>query len=87
MATLSQELEEAAGARHAIFPEDGSPLSSSSQDPNSQSHLLYVKSHGAYAAGEQRRRDYDWASTHIDPSTHAFGKNILFSGSSAVVDL
>mmetsp|Transcript_15215 Transcript_15215/g.49938 ORF Transcript_15215/g.49938 Transcript_15215/m.49938 type:complete len:434 (+) Transcript_15215:25-1326(+) len=36
-------------------------------------HAQYVKSHGDYAPGEQRRRGYDWDGSGIDPASKVFG--------------
>ena len=55
-----------------MFPQDHP--SGSSRDPQDPSHHLYVTSHGAYAAGEQRHRHYDWDRTGLDPATHSFGE-------------
>ena len=38
---------------------------------NQQTHELYVRTHGDYAPGEQRKRNYDWPG--LDPNTHSFG--------------
>ena len=43
-------------------------------DENAQIHDAYVKTHGDYAPGEQRRRGYDWDNTPVkDPETFKFG--------------
>ena len=31
---------------------------------------MYIKTHGNFAAGQQRTRHYDW---NINPETHVFG--------------
>ena len=67
-----QELDRAGQAKAAMFPE--APPSGSSRDPQDPSHHLYVTSHGAYGAGEQRHRHYDWDQTGLDPTTHSFGE-------------
>lgn len=36
-------------------------------------HALYVRSHAAFAPGEQRRRPYDWAASGVDPASFRFG--------------
>lgn len=44
---------------------------------------MYTKSHGSYAPGEQRNRDYNWEKTDINEKTHRFGKkekNMLKNG-------
>ena len=55
-----------------MFPKDHP--SGSSRDPEDPTHPLYVTSHGAYAAGEQRHRHYDWNRAGLDPATHSFGE-------------
>ncbi|KAK9804914.1 hypothetical protein WJX72_011725 [[Myrmecia] bisecta] len=67
----ARELSSAGQAGKVIFPADH-PLGSS-QDPASPAHELYITSHGAYSAGEQRRRHYDWQKAGINPVHHAFG--------------
>ena len=69
-----QELDRAGQAKAAMFPQDHP--SGSSRDPQDPSHHLYVTSHGAYAAGEQRHRHYDWDRTGLDPAIHSFGEAI-----------
>jgi EF-hand domain-containing family member B len=44
-----------------------------SDEPGSKAHELYVRSHGAFAPGEQRRRPYNWVSTGVDPKEFRFG--------------
>lgn len=44
-----------------------------SDEPGSAAHSLYVRSHGAYAPGEQRQRPYDWDTAKVDPRTFRFG--------------
>lgn len=34
-------------------------------------HDLYVRTHGAYAPGEQRKRDYNWDNTGLPLSSRA----------------
>ena len=70
-----QELDRAGQAKAAMFPADHP--TGSSRDPQDPSHHLYVTSHGAYAAGEQRDRHYDWDSAHVNPATHSFGESCL----------
>ena len=67
-----QELDRAGQAKSAMFPKDHP--SGSSRDPEDPTHPLYVTSHGAYAAGEQRHRHYDWDRAGLDPATHSFGE-------------
>jgi hypothetical protein len=67
-----QELDRAGQAKSAVFPKDHP--SGSSRDPEDPTHPLYVTSHGAYAAGEQRHRHYDWNRAGLDPATHSFGE-------------
>lgn len=51
-------------AKNLIFPAD--------QDMDSaESEELYKRSHGSYAPGEQRRRDYQW---NLDPEQTRFGQ-------------
>lgn len=45
----------------------------STDDEKGDAHSLYLKSHGDYNPGEQKRRGYDWDSTGIDPVKHRFG--------------
>jgi hypothetical protein len=52
-------------------------------EPGTEAHELYVRTHGAFAPGEQRRRGYDWASTGVNPSAFCFGardKDDVFNG-------
>ena len=46
----------------------------------SEAHALYVKSHGAYAPGEPKRRGYDWNAAGVDPETATFGMSTRPSG-------
>lgn len=71
-----QELDRAGQAKAAMFPQ-ANPTGSS-RDPQDPSHHLYVTSHGAYGAGEQRHRHYDWDRTGLDPASHSFGKRAVF---------
>ena len=50
-------------AKDIIFPEMASDID--------QGNNLYKKSHGSYAPGEQRSRDYKW---NIDPNQTRFGR-------------
>eukprot|EP00892_Ulva_mutabilis_P010820 jgi/Ulvmu1/810/UM010_0184.1 len=58
-------------ARSALAPVDREH--EDSDEPGTAAHVLYVRTHGAYAPGEQRRRPYDWAATGINPAAHRFG--------------
>lgn len=49
------------------------PVDVAEEDPNGEHHDKYVRTHGDYAPGEQRRRNYEWENTGIDPATHQFG--------------
>lgn len=53
--------------RNLIFPTNSDPAAAE------QGHEMYVRSHADYGPGEQRRRDYDWASAGINPDQHRFG--------------
>ena len=63
-----QDLEKMGQVKNVVFPTDVLPDSDVGQ-----AHDLYVKTHGAYNPGEQRRRQYDWPSTGLNPATHSFG--------------
>ena len=54
-----------------VFPID--TLTMEGDDDDSQAHRMYIKTHGNYAPGEQRRRGYDWGASGIDPDTATFG--------------
>ena len=43
------------------------------QDPADPCHSMYITSHEAYGAGEQKDRHYNWASPQINPTEHVFG--------------
>jgi len=49
------------------------PVNVLEEDPDGMNHSKYVKSHGDYAPGEQRRRGYDWDGSGINPETMVFG--------------
>jgi len=55
-------------SKEVIYPPD---VDTTSDDP--ALHQMYLKSHMAFQAGEQRRRNYDWDAANIDPGTHKFG--------------
>lgn len=48
-----------------IFPAGGANIN---EDP--ETHAIYRKTHGNFAPGEQRTRDYKWKFT---PQDHVFG--------------
>jgi len=52
-------------AKEVLYPLGGAHVG---QDP--QTHALYRKTHGNFAPGEQRTRDYDWK---FNPNDHRFG--------------
>lgn len=60
-----------------MFPSDHAL--GSSRDIQDPTHPLYVMSHGAYAAGEQRHRHYDWETAGLNPATHSFGESASLS--------
>ena len=41
---------------------------------DSSAHHMYVKTHGDYAPGEQRRRGYDWQAAGVNPDNTVFGQ-------------
>jgi hypothetical protein len=43
-------------------------------EDESKHDAMYTKSHGTYAAGQQRDRKYDWDKAPVDPKSHRFGK-------------
>lgn len=49
-------------AKGLLYPED--------RDEDQEKEAVYRKSHGNFAPGEQRRRDYNW---QFDPASHRFG--------------
>ena len=54
-----------------VFPLDS--VATAGDEDDSEAHKMYVKTHGNYAPGEQRRRGYDWKGTGLDPNTATFG--------------
>lgn len=70
MAIDAQLKEREGQARRLMFPTEQPPVD---DGEGTKAHELYVKSHGDYMPGEQRRRNYDWATTQVDPNTHRFG--------------
>ncbi|GMH38274.1 hypothetical protein BSKO_06158 [Bryopsis sp. KO-2023] len=64
----AQEKEAACLARQITFPDEDPE-----NEETPQAHELYVRSHGAYAPGEQRTRGYDWKKTGVDPARYTFG--------------
>lgn len=51
-------------AKELVFPPDA-------PQEQEENRLMYLKSHGNFEAGEQRRRNYSWL---VDPGMHRFGK-------------
>mmetsp|Transcript_21225 Transcript_21225/g.15237 ORF Transcript_21225/g.15237 Transcript_21225/m.15237 type:complete len:90 (+) Transcript_21225:525-794(+) len=47
-----------------MYPLDGD------KEEKSGHQKQYIKTHGNYAPGQQRQRDYEWT---VDPNNHAFG--------------
>ncbi|KAL6757424.1 flagella associated protein [Haematococcus lacustris] len=67
----AQEKDKGGQIKHVMFPTDQPPVP---DDEGTQTHSLYLRSHGDYMPGEQRRRNYDWDSTQVqDPAQHRFG--------------
>jgi hypothetical protein len=63
------------GAKDLLFPHDNFDDGTGAD--------LYKKSHGSFAPGEQKRRDYKW---NLDPETTRFGRKgdtIALNGVSA----
>ena len=56
-----------AGAKDALYPVE------SENDEEGKPHDMYLKSHGSYNPGEQKRRGYDWGTTQVKPEEHRFG--------------
>jgi hypothetical protein len=54
-----------------VFPIDS--LTMTGDAHGSSAHEMYIKTHGNYAPGQQRRRGYDWGASGIDPDTATFG--------------
>ncbi|KAF6255181.1 hypothetical protein COO60DRAFT_241792 [Scenedesmus sp. NREL 46B-D3] len=48
------------------------PQQAADDEANPPVHSMYVSSHGSFAPGEQRKRDYDWSKANIDPKQHRF---------------
>ena len=63
-----QALDRMGQVKTVVFPTDQPP-----GDSDPAAHELYVKTHAAYHPGEQRRRNYDWPTTGVNPITHSFG--------------
>mmetsp|Transcript_6907 Transcript_6907/g.10703 ORF Transcript_6907/g.10703 Transcript_6907/m.10703 type:complete len:454 (-) Transcript_6907:128-1489(-) len=54
-----------------VFPIDTATMQG---DPEGgAAHSMYIKTHGDYAPGQQRRRGYDWGGSGIDPAAATFG--------------
>ena len=49
------------------------PPAAAAGDEDEKVKAQYVKSHGNYDPGEQRKRGYDWNLAKLDPNEHAFG--------------
>eukprot|EP00879_Flechtneria_rotunda_P013223 GHRR01013808.1.p1 GENE.GHRR01013808.1~~GHRR01013808.1.p1 ORF type:complete len:233 (+),score=43.48 GHRR01013808.1:312-1010(+) len=65
----TQEQETQNSTKSIIFPEQRHSDSHS----DCTLHRMYVASHGSFAPGEQRKRDYDWSRTKVDPVSQRFG--------------
>ena len=62
-------------AKSLIYPV-GTELDESKDEQNGAGdglHDLYVRTHGNYAPGEQRRREYNWDAAGFKPDAHVFG--------------
>jgi len=73
----AQYLNSIGQAHGIIFPGEGAV----EEDPATKE--LYIRTHGDYDPGQQRRRGYNWNAANIDPATHAFGiteKSVLLDG-------
>jgi len=75
------EKNEQSQVKELVFPVDTEIMSG---DANASSaHAMYVKTHGDFAPGEQRRRGYDWQASGLDPEQATFGcveKNAYLNG-------
>lgn len=47
----------------------------------------YIKTHGRFEPGEQRKRDYDWQSAGIDPAATVFGRKAVIDPHGVAVAL
>ena len=68
-------------AKAIIFPQVPEGLS--------EAEKIYVKTHGSWGPGEQKRRGYDWTKTSINPEETRFGikgDTIAFNGVSKNID-
>lgn len=63
----TQAKDKAGQARAVVFPVDGIV------EEEEAVRAMYLRSHAAYAPGEQRRRDYQWDKAGVDPVTNRFG--------------
>lgn len=52
-------------AKDMLYPMGGAHI-----HENKDTHAMYRKTHGNYAPGEQKQRDYNWK---FEPADHAFG--------------
>ena len=55
------------GAKEALYPVENE------DDEKGEAHTLYLRSHGSYNPGEQKRRNYLWETTAVNPTEHRFG--------------
>lgn len=67
------EKAKAGEALALIFPAEGQYEVAPEADSASIEHKQYVRTHGDYHPGEQKRRNYDWAAAGIDPAEYTFG--------------
>uniref|UniRef100_A0A7S1I3L1 EFHB C-terminal EF-hand domain-containing protein n=1 Tax=Eutreptiella gymnastica TaxID=73025 RepID=A0A7S1I3L1_9EUGL len=49
------------------------PTNDPFDDPDEATHRMYVKTHGSYEAGEQKKIGYNWLAHGIDPQSFRFG--------------
>lgn len=66
-------------AKEMLFPAGGAHI-----NEDKEVHAMYRKTHGNYAPGEQKRRDYEWKFT---PEEHCFGygeKKVLNGAAAAL---
>lgn len=64
-------------AKNLIYPvgtklDEGRETPSIGQDKTNDDDM-YVRTHGNYAPGQQRRRGYNWDAAGFKPETHVFG--------------
>mmetsp|Transcript_28766 Transcript_28766/g.70933 ORF Transcript_28766/g.70933 Transcript_28766/m.70933 type:complete len:452 (-) Transcript_28766:47-1402(-) len=58
--------------KELVFPLDTEVMQGDAD--KSEAHAMYVKTHGDYAPGEQRRRGYDWQAAGLNPDHAVFGQ-------------